>query len=358
MGKTNPYLGFNDWPYVLIALPLMGFLIPQLFFGLTPWNDWDIFPAEALESFVFSAIFWFVFRYTMLWTRKRYPRFDQFRRRFRTMLAIYILTVPVVNVLVGSFIHLCNFSGAGDQYDPGLYKGLLTTYFISFGIIAVYEAIYYYAQLERSISEKEEVKQAQVRSELEGLRNQVNPHFLFNSLNTLMQIVAEDQNLARRFLQRLSKVYRYILESRGAPLIPLEEELEFIHAYIFLQEERFQGNLQVDIRIDPLFYSYKIVPLSLQILFENAIKHNIISRQHPLQINVFINEHLQLVVSNNLQRKKQVLHSTQVGLDNVSRRYRYFTDQEIEIREDEQTFTVAIPLIHPNKSSVYASADH
>ena len=358
MNRNYPYLGFNDWPYVLVGLPLIGFLIPQLFFNLTPWNNWDVFPQEWLEALLYTVAFWMTFRYSMLWTRKRYPRFDQARLRFRLMLIIYILAVPVVNFLLESVFSVCNFTGGLDHFDPGMYKGFLTTYFISFSIIACYEAIYYYAQLKDSISEKEEAKQAHIRSELQGLRNQVNPHFLFNSLNTLMHIVGEDPKLARRFLQRLSKVYRYILESRNEPLIPLKEELEFIRSYIFLQEERFRGNLQVDMNVDELFYPYQIVPLSLQILFENAIKHNIISKQNPLHIDVYINEDLQLVVSNNLQRKNQVIHSTQVGLENISKRYRYFTDKEIDIHEDGSAFTVAIPLIHPNKSAAYASADH
>ncbi len=343
---------------MLVGLPFISFLIPQLFFNLTPWDHWDIFPQEWLEAFAYTVVFWATFRYTMLWTRKRYPHFDQSRKRLRIMIAFYILVVPVVNFLMEKIVHICHFTGNGDLYDPGAYKGFLVTYFISFAIIAVYEAVYYYGQLRDSISEKEEAKQAHIRSELQGLRNQVNPHFLFNSLNTLMHIVGEDPKLARRFLQRLSKVYRYILESRNEPLIPLQEELEFIHSYIFLQQERFRGNLQVNMQVDSLFHPYRIVPLSLQILFENAIKHNIISKENPLQIDVYINDDLQLVVTNNLQRKNQVIHSTRVGLENVSKRYRYFTEKEIDILEDEKQFTVAIPLIHPNKSPLYASTDH
>ena len=358
MNKNYPYLGFNDWPYVLVGLPFISFLIPQLFFQLTPWNDWDIFPTEWLEASIFTVAFWLTFRSVMIYLRKRYPHFQQAKMRVRATILIYLLAVPVINFLLTGLIQICQLTDGQDHYDPGLYKGFLTTYFISFAIIACYEAIYFYAQLRTSISEKEEAKQAHIRSELEGLRNQVNPHFLFNSLNTLMHIVGEDPKLARRFLQRLSKVYRYILESRNEPLIPLEQELDFIHSYIFLQEERFRGNLKVEMKVDPLFHPYQIVPLSLQILFENAIKHNVISRQNPLRIEVYINQDLQLVVSNNLQRKNQVIHSTRVGLENISKRYRYFTDQEIDVREDETEFTVAIPLIHPNKSSVYASADH
>lgn len=356
MWKNNAkYIGFNDFYFVLIGLPLLSFFIPQIFFQLYPWDGWELFRKEWQESFIFTASFWALFRTLMISLRKRFPDFSQIKSRIKRMLVYYITLVPVVNITLVSIFNFCQVK---DAYDPNIYQAYLTTYFVSFTIIALYEAIYFYAQLKDSIMEKEQARQAQIRSELDGLRNQVNPHFLFNSLNTLMHIVSEDQALAKRFLQRLSKVYRYILESRTSPLIPLSEELKFIEAYVFLQQERFQGNLHVEITIDPVFKQHRIVPLSLQILFENAIKHNIISKQHPLLVEVFVNEDVQLVVRNNLQRKRQVLDSTQAGLENIRQRYAYFTREDIGIVENEQYFTVVLPLIHPHKSSLYESADY
>ena len=355
MNTAKQYLGFDDRLFVLIGLPLTSFFIPQIFFQLYPWDDWTTFWAEWRQAFIFTLSFWALFRFLAIQMRKKYPAFNDAKKRLKRMALYFVLLVPVVNVLITVVLQVC---AVEDNYDPNIYQAYLTTYAVSFSIIILYEAIYFYAQLRSSITEKEQAKQAQIRSELQGLRNQVNPHFLFNSLNTLMHIVGEDQDLAKRYLQRLSKVYRYILESRSEPLIPLSDELAFIRAYNFLQEERFRGNLQVDIRVDETFENYKIVPLSLQILFENAIKHNIISRKHPLLIEVYVNEHMQLVVTNNLQRKRQVLDSTQVGLENISKRYSYFTEKSIEIHEDEQYFTVSLPLIHPKKSTVYESTNH
>ncbi|MEL6659021.1 MAG: histidine kinase [Bacteroidota bacterium] len=355
MNTAKQYLGFDDRLFVLIGLPLTSFFIPQIFFQLYPWEDWTTFRGEWLEAIVFTVSFWALFRHITIRMRKKYPGVNTAKKRIKLMVLFYVLLVPVVNVVLIMIFHLCEVQ---DRYDPHPYQAYLTTYAVSFAIIVLYEAIYFYTQLRVSITEKEHAKQAQIRSELQGLRNQVNPHFLFNSLNTLMHIVGEDQELAKRYLQRLSKVYRYILESRSAPLIPLSDELAFIRAYNFLQEERFRGNLEVNIKVDETFENYKIVPLSLQILFENAIKHNIISRKHPLLIEVYVNEHMQLVVTNNLQRKRQVLDSTQVGLENISKRYSYFTEQAIDIHEDEHNFTVALPLIHPQKSTIYENSDH
>lgn len=355
MLEAKKYVGFDDRLFVLIGLPLTSFFIPQIFFQLYPWDDWLVFRGEWLQAFYFTLSFWGLFRTIMVYMRKKFPGFSNAMKRIKWMILIYIIAVPIVNVVLVIILNVCEVK---DNYDPNPYQAYLTTYAVSFAIIVLYEAIFFYTQLRASLTEKEQAKQAQIRSELQGLRNQVNPHFLFNSLNTLMHIVGEDQDLAKRYLQRLSKVYRYILESRSEPLIPLSDELVFIRAYNFLQEERFRGNLRVDIRVDEAFENYKIVPLSLQILFENAIKHNIISRKRPLLIEVYVNEHMQLVVTNNLQRKRQVLDSTQVGLENISKRYAYFTEQTIEISEDENHFTVALPLIHPQKSTAYESADH
>jgi len=257
------------------------------------------------------------------------------------ILFIAPLAGVILNYIIDILADLVNYER--------MYKGdntnkVLPTYFACFFMIAVYEAIYFYYQLKESIVEREQAKQEQIRSELAGLRNQVNPHFLFNSMNTLMNIVTEDQQLAVSFLKKLSKVYRYVLENRAEQIIPLSKELDFIHSYVFLQKERFKGNLEVKIDVPEKYLDQHIIPLSLQILFENSIKHNIISRRKPLCIEVFI-EHGKLIIRNNLQRKEQVMDSTKVGLENIKTRYRFFTEEQVEIKEDEKYFSVAIPLL-------------
>ena len=179
---------------------------------------------------------------------------------------------------------------------------------------------------------------------MEGLKSQVNPHFLFNSLNTLIYIIPENTDRAIQFVQKLSKVYRYILEIRDKKLIPLEEELDFLHSYIFLLKERFGDNLEVNLSIPSDILVQQVVPLSLQILFENAIKHNIISDKHPLKIEVFFKDE-KLVVQNNLQLKKQAMPSTKVGLQNIKNRYAFFTDEKVDINDDGPYFKVTLPLI-------------
>ena len=176
------------------------------------------------------------------------------------------------------------------------------------------------------------------------MKNQVNPHFLFNSLNTLTYLIPEEPDKAVNFVQKLSKVYRYILEIRDQKIVTISDELEFLNAYVFLLKERFGENLNIDIDIPQKYYHSKIVPLSLQILFENVIKHNIISTQKPLMIKVSIQKD-KLIVKNNLQKKNQVISSTSMGLQNIKNRYQFFTKKEVDVIVTADSFLVALPLV-------------
>jgi LytS/YehU family sensor histidine kinase len=219
------------------------------------------------------------------------------------------------------------------------------SFFCLLMIAAIYESMRYVMLWKKTSVEYEQLQRENIQSQLEGLKNQVNPHFLFNSLNTLVNIIPENPDTAVRFVQKLSKVYRYILEIRDTKMTPLSNELDFLNAYIFLLKERFGENIQVKIDLSTEGVSdWHIVPLSLQILFENAIKHNIISAQKPLNIEVFI-ENERLIVKNNLQRKNQVQEGTGVGLQNIKNRYRLVSRKEVDIIVTQQSFMVALPLL-------------
>ena len=341
------YLGFDDTWFVLIGMPVVGFLMPILFGGRI--LSWETFKIEWIESTIHVPFYWFSLRYLMIQLRKKYNQFEQTSLRIMIQVAL----VLILGVVIGNLIHhvliksfICDTVHLFDCNVESLHHPILATYFTCFFIMLTYEAIYFYDQLRLSILEKEAAKQAQIHSELESLRNQVNPHFLFNSMNTLMNLVMEDQKIAVSFLRKLSKVYRYVLENREDELVTLQKELDFIHSYVFLQKERFKENLEVTIDIPDHYLTHKIIPLSLQILFENAIKHNIASRKKPLKIEVFV-EAGKLVVQNNLQRKEQVMHSTKVGLENIKTRYQYFTKETVSVGECTDYFTVHIPLIAP-----------
>lgn len=342
---TYSLLGFDDSWLRIIGIPLVGFIFPLLFFDRSLAEGWSYIPKWILAT-VHTALYWEGTRFITIKFRKAYPTFSETRKRLWGQVPIVILYTALISVYLGELI--CSpiewVFGLNPHEGPP-FTGIAAAYITVLLWSAIYENIYFYYQLKQSLLEKEQAKQDHIRSQLEGLRNQVNPHFLFNSLNTLMNIIAEDQKLAIRYLKKMSKVYRYMLDIRKEELIPLSEELDFIHAYVFLQEERFKGNLEVICDIPLEYMDYKIVPLSLQILFENAIKHNIISSKRPLTIRVFINGDGKIVVQNNLQRKNQIMPSTKVGLENVKNRYRLVTSEAVEVEDKEPFFTVALPLI-------------
>jgi LytS/YehU family sensor histidine kinase len=199
-------------------------------------------------------------------------------------------------------------------------------------------------ELRNSVVEKEMLKRENLKAQLSALKTQVNPHFLFNNLNTLSSVIPENPDQAVAFVQQLSKVYRHILEVKDEHSILLQDELDVLKAYAFLLKTRFGDNLDISIDISEEKLRKKIVPLSLQILMENAIKHNIVSSDKPLRIEVFT-ENGRLVVSNNLQKKNQLSETTGIGLDNIRNRYKLLSDRKVEVVESQSNFTVSIPLI-------------
>jgi len=342
------YLGFDDTWFMLLGIPMLTLFLTILFVTGSEYEH-QSFLLRFIAGLPFTTLYWIITRGVMIWLRKKYDDLSSTMKRIM-LVAIFILFIAP---WIGEFLNLLILIAA-DMIDyervivhNNSLKKMLSVYFACFFMIAIYEAIYFYTKLKESIEAREEAKQAQIRSELEGLRSQVNPHFLFNSMNTLMNIVTKDQNLAVNFLGKLSKVYRYVLENREEQIIPLRKELDFINAYVFLQKERFRGSLEVALNIPEVYLERKIIPLSLQSLFENAIKHNTVSQKKPLLIEVFV-EGENLVVKNNLQRKEQVMDSTKFGLKNIETRYRFFTQRSISISETNTHFSVAIPLLLPD----------
>ncbi len=189
----------------------------------------------------------------------------------------------------------------------------------------------------------ERLKAEGLNSQFQSLKNQVNPHFLFNSLNVLTSLVYKDADEAARFIKKLAEVYRYVLETQNKEVVPLKEELSFIESYVFLSKIRYGENLQVHIDV-PSDSPYMVLPLSVQMLLENAIKHNIISNSKPLNIQVVQSNGI-LSVSNNLQKKYQNQASVGLGLNNIKSRYKFLTDEPLVIESNDEAFTVKLPLL-------------
>jgi hypothetical protein len=189
----------------------------------------------------------------------------------------------------------------------------------------------------------EQLKKESIAAQYESLKNQVNPHFLFNSLNALTNLVYEDREKAVKFIKQLSEVYRYVLDTREKEIVRLSEELEFLKSYNFLQHIRFGEKLLLDLNLRN--EDGYIAPLALQMLIENAIKHNVVSEQDPLRINIFSSDGY-IVIANDIKLKKTLGEpSVGVGLDNIKKRYEFLSSKPVEVINDGKVFTVKLPLL-------------
>lgn len=337
-------LGFDDTWLMIIGIPIISLIMPFMFGEFSNMDTHQ--PSEywitVMITFIHSCVYIFIFRKIFMFVRKKYPLFEDAGKRIIVELVLVILTYFAFDPILAKYC-VRAFKNV-DNISPSVSMSVSSLVMIVL-VVAIYESIYFYQQLKKSIQEKEELQRENIKSQLEGLKSKVNPHFLFNSLNTLSYLIPEDAEKSVKFVQKLSKVYRYILEMSDEKLIPLQKELDFLNAYIFLLKERFEENLQVDIAIPKNRLNDKIIPLSLQILFENAIKHNVISSSKPLVIRVLINEEGKLIVENNLQKKKQIKDSTKFGLENIKSRYRFFSNEAVDVIATSTSFIVSLPLI-------------
>lgn len=191
----------------------------------------------------------------------------------------------------------------------------------------------------------ERQEKANILSQFELLKNQINPHFLFNSMNILAALIPQDAAKAVEFTSRFSKVYRKLLELREQPLIDLAQEMEFTESYVFLQKMRFADSLQVQADLPPAVLSSCLPPFTLQILLENAVKHNEVSEARPLKIRIAVATDGRLEVSNNLQPRGTPVESTRLGLDILKTRIALITSEPVEFEQTATSYTVRVPLI-------------
>lgn len=203
--------------------------------------------------------------------------------------------------------------------------------------------VFFYTTWRQAIGNEQKLREENLKYQYKTLKTQVNPHFLFNSLNTLSELVYEEPKKADSYIQKLSSIYRYILDNEETDLVPLEKEITFITNYFQLQQERDGDKISLDIDI-PNIGKYKIVPVSLQTLVENALKHNSASENNPLKINIY-EEELFIVVSNNIQRKNTLDNSYGTGLSNLKKRIKLITGKEMIVSRENNKFIVKIHVI-------------
>ena len=216
-------------------------------------------------------------------------------------------------------------------------------FFLTMICYVVYSTLFTHDILQKTKLENEQFKQAHLRAQLHSLQEQISPHFLFNSLSTLKTITHEADT--KQFVVHLSHVYRYLLSINKHQITQIAEELKFVHAYLYILRTRFEHALKVTIQIPEYYNDYLIPPLSVQLLIENAIKHNVVSLDMPLHIQIYVNDQQELVVNNPFQPKNIPVESTKMGLKNINDRYRLLFNREIVVSETDTDFTITLPLI-------------
>ncbi len=338
----------EPWPRI-IGIPIVSFLIV-----LISHPD-EITILKYLVTLTFVSVMWNGDCFIILGFRKRWPLLrDTHKRIIATALAVCAFNISADLVICSGmeFIGVPGFGGPEEGFVDNLSKNLITTFIIG----TLYETGYFFEKWRHQTIEMEKVRSQQLRSELSVLKNQISPHFLFNSLNTLVTLIHENQVQAAQFTEKLSEVYRYILQHKDKEIVKLETELEFVNAYNFLMKMRFEDSLHLKIRVSKEEKEKFIVPLSIQMLVENAVKHNVVSQSKPLEVEIFVDSGQKLIVRNNLQKKLQGVNSMKTGLKNIERQYHYLSQREVDIFETKSHFTVVLPLIELSPEIEHLSA--
>lgn len=258
--------------------------------------------------------------------------------------AVALLSAIVAVFFFGSVIHDYSLEQNLNPYKLNIIYACLINLFLHL-LNAIH---FFFREYRKQWQEAEELRRSSAQAQIQLIKSQINPHFLFNNLNVLSGMVIKDNPEANQFIEEFSKVYRYILNNQEKELVELRSELEFIQPYLFLLQKRFDQGLIVSMNIPEQYKTWHVVPAALQMLIENAIKHNVISRNKPLHIDIHTNGNQTLVVRNNRQPRVAVEPSTRIGLQNIRKRYELICGRDVVVKQSEQDFEVAIPLVQLN----------
>ncbi|MEX1189683.1 MAG: histidine kinase [Bacteroidia bacterium] len=340
--------GVFSWSADITFMIIVGILISIYFIGVNYLSkgSFDNKSENLIQNTLFSVsisiLLYIQFRFMFQYLNKNFPWTDSIMGRIIRQVPLIFL-ISAVSMLVFMKVwdlFLNTFDYSAGQY----YINIITAVIVSFILNTIYEGVNLFRQLKNKELEAEMLKRQNIESHFETLKNQVGPHFLFNSLNTLISLMDEDIPAAKKFVENLAAYYRYTLQINELNLIDLDSELKLVESYYFLLQSRFGTNLKIEFDNSLVKIKSQLVPLSMQMLVENAVKHNIISSEKPLIIKIGATAN-SIYVENNLQIKESIDSSNGIGLENILNRYRLSAGKEISIYKDEVKFRVELPLI-------------
>lgn len=342
----------------LFSMPVIDLGLHHILFKEKLWEDWRIWVFSYPLVFLIGALSWYSHISYDNWVVKKYPGLRQSMQRILLKTLVVIIIMPP-SILLILFLY-DRFSIFGYQWtEKDMWMALILGWSVNLIFETLYEMDYMMGKYRESVMEKENLRQLSDKQEFDTLKGQVNPHFLFNCFNTLSSLITEDRKRAGRFLDELSKVYRYLLRNNEDGLSTVQNEIRFIESYYQLLQTRHGEAVQVNLEIDKRYEQYLLPSLSLQLLVENVVKHNVLSKNKPLVIDIFTTAGNKLVVNNNLQRRSVQAPSNRVGLDNIRSKYALLKQPGFQVMEDKSNFTVVLPLIWNNGiSSRPLAANH
>ena len=304
---------------------------------------------EFLIDFGFYQLYSFVLGYSNMYffdymERRNWKKNDTIKRivigilgaTIITLIGLFILRVSTHMVYGGLTFNEFISREKFEYYQFGLW--------VTLTIVIIFHVIYFYNKYQQNRIKEQKVIAGTASAKFDALKNQLDPHFLFNSLNVLTSLIEENPDNAQKFTTSLSKVYRYVLEQKNKELVTVDEELQFAKTYMSLLKMRFEDSIVFTMPETASNPESKVVPLSLQLLLENAVKHNMVTSSKPLHIRIYEDQG-DLVVENNLQPKQIVKKSSGVGLSNIKQRYDLLTNKKVNIHKEANRFAVAIPML-------------
>lgn len=326
--------------FIGCAIYVLGNLLSNGFDYATPRAFFIDFGFYQLYAFLlgYSNYFYFDYLESLTWKKE-----EGLKRLVIGMVGSVVITMAALFILNG--IQHLSLGGSWrgylesqhwQQYSFGLW--------VTMTIVIIFHIVYFYNKYQQKKIKEQKVIASTASAQFESLKNQIDPHFLFNSLNVLNALIEENPINAQRFTVSLSKIYRYVLEQKDKELVSVVEELEFAKTYMDLLKTRFENSVHFEM---PQYFDYpeaKVVPLSLQLLLENTIKHNVVSASKPLSIKIRIEDNY-LVVQNNLQKKETLQPHKGVGLQNIVNRYGLLTHRKVLIEATADYFSVKIPIL-------------
>lgn len=329
---------------------VIGIILFLLFLAIDFLNGTAIvFDKALLKNFgyhqIYSIVLTFanVYYFEYLNTKVTWKKYTKYRLLIGALGGVVVTMASIFFIRI--FINMAIEGESFDEFVNGeraifyVMALLITTV-----IVVFFHALHFYKELQKKKVTEQKIIAGTASAQFDALKNQLDPHFLFNSLNVLTSLIDENPDSAQKFTTSLSKVYRYVLEQKNKELVNVDEELQFAGTYISLLKMRFEDSIVFEIPEKASNPEAKVIPLSLQLLLENAVKHNIVNSSKPLHIKIYESGG-NLVVENNLQPKAVVKKGSKVGLANIQQRYNLLTDRKVIINKSASHFTVKIPML-------------